>query len=183
MDSCRRNNVFLVGPMGVGKSTIGRHLAKLLKMDFVDSDHEIERRTGVTIAVIFEIEGEAGFRAREAAVLSDLTDNRGNLILATGGGAVLRPANREILCTRGLVVYLHAAIDILLKRTHRDHRRPLLQTADPRRIMQELLEHRDPLYREVADLVVETDQRSPTTVAREVAAKLKPLMTDANPQT
>jgi len=178
----KSGNIFLVGPMGVGKSTIGRHLAKLLKMDFVDCDREIERRTGVTIAVIFEIEGEAGFRAREATALAELTDNQSNLIVATGGGAVLRPANRDILRTRGLVVYLHADIEILLKRTRRARHRPLLQTADPRRIMQELLEQRDPLYREVADLVVETDQRSPTTVAREVAAKLKPLMTDANSQ-
>lgn len=177
----KSGNVFLVGPMGVGKSTIGRHLAKLLKLDFVDSDREIERRTGVGIPVIFEIEGEAGFREREAAALAELTADRTRLVLATGGGAVLRPANRALLRARGVVVYLHADIEILLARTRRDRRRPLLQNPDPRRIMQELLEQRDPLYREVADLVVETDQRSPTTVAREIAAKLKPMLTDANP--
>lgn len=172
----KSGNVFLVGPMGVGKSTIGRQLAKLLKMDFIDCDHEIERRTGVTIAVIFEIEGEAGFREREAMALAELTEGRQGLILATGGGAVLRPANREILRQRGVVVYLHADIEILMRRTQRDRRRPLLQTADPRTRMRELLEQRDPLYREVADLVVETDQRSPVKLAREVAAKLTPLL-------
>ncbi len=177
----KSGNVFLVGPMGVGKSTIGRHLAKLLKMDFADSDREIERRTGVGIPVIFEIEGEAGFREREAAALAELTENRTRLVLATGGGAVLRPANRALLRARGVIVYLHADIEILLARTRRDRRRPLLQNPDPRRIMQELLEQRDPLYRELADLVVETDQRGPTTVAREIAAKLKPMLTDANP--
>ncbi len=172
----KSGNVFLVGPMGVGKSTIGRQLAKLLKMDFIDCDHEIERRTGVTIAVIFEIEGEAGFREREAAALAELTGDRQGLILATGGGAVLRPANRDLLRSRGVVVYLHADIEILLRRTQHDRRRPLLQTADPRTRMRELLEQRDPLYREVADLVVETDQRSPAKLAREVADKLKPLL-------
>lgn len=179
----KSGNVILVGPMGVGKSTIGRHLAKLLKMDFVDCDHEIERRTGVTIAVIFEIEGEAGFRAREALALAELTDHRQGLILATGGGAVLRPANREILRSRGVVVYLHANIEILLRRTQRDRRRPLLQTADPRARMRELLEQRDPLYRDIADLVVETDQRSPAKLAREVVEKLKPLLSDENSET
>lgn len=151
------DNIFLVGPMGAGKTTIGRQLAKSLGLDFVDSDHEIENRTGVGIPLIFEVEGEAGFRRREREMIDELT-RRGNIVLATGGGAVLDAANRAHLSARGQVVYLHASLEHLLKRTAKDRNRPLLQTDNPRARLQQILEQRDPLYREIADLVVETDR-------------------------
>jgi shikimate kinase len=167
-------NVFLIGPMGAGKSTIGRCLAELLGKRFRDADQEIEARTGASIALIFEIEGEPGFRRRESAVLEELA--RGdNLVLAAGGGAVLAEENRRILRSRGTVVYLHAPLDTLLARTHRDRNRPLLQTADRRKTLEDILRVREPLYRATADLVVETDQRAPMTVAREIARKLAAL--------
>lgn len=151
------DNIFLVGPMGAGKTTIGRQLAKSLGLDFVDSDHEIENRTGVGIPLIFEVEGEEGFRRREREMIDELT-RRGNIVLATGGGAVLDAANRAHLSARGQVVYLHASLEHLLKRTAKDRNRPLLQTDNPRARLQQILEQRDPLYREIADLVVETDR-------------------------
>lgn len=157
------DNIFLIGPMGAGKTTIGRHLAKLLGLDFVDSDHEIENRTGASIPLIFEVEGEAGFRRREREMIDELTQ-RGNIVLATGGGAVLDPVNRAHLAARGQVVYLRASLEHLVKRTAKDRNRPLLQTDDPRarpeQIMAKILEERDPLYSEIADLVVETDRCS-----------------------
>lgn len=165
-------NIFLIGPMGAGKSTIGRHLAELLKMEFLDSDHEIERLTGVSVALIFEIEGEPGFRKREAAVIDDLT-RRQNIVLATGGGAVLLEANRQALRSRGAVVYLQANITTLTQRTRRDRQRPLLRTADPRKKFEELMKVRDPIYRREADLVIKTDHRAPLTVAREIVTRLR----------
>jgi len=153
------DNIFLIGPMGAGKTTIGRHLAKSLGLDFVDSDHEIESRTGASIPLIFEVEGEAGFRRREREMIDELTQRSG-IVLATGGGAVLDAANRAHLAARGQVVYLRASLEHLLKRTAKDHNRPLLQTDDPRARLQQILERRDPLYREIADLVVETDRCS-----------------------
>ncbi len=152
------SNIFLVGPMGAGKSTIGRRLAQLLGLEFVDSDKEIEERTGATIALIFELEGEAGFRAREQAVIAALTRRR-NIVLATGGGAVLDPDNRRCLSQRGVVIYLSASVDEQLDRTRQDDNRPLLQTADPRGRLATLLAARDPLYREIADFIVPTDGR------------------------
>ena len=149
-------SLFLTGPMGAGKSTIGRQLSKQLKMAFHDSDHEIEQRTGVDIPLIFELEGEAGFRRRETAVIDELT-RLPDIILATGGGAILDPVNRQNLGSRGRVIYLHASVDQQLKRTGKDRNRPLLQTADPRATLEELMAVRDPLYREIADLVVDTD--------------------------
>ena len=148
-------NVFLVGPMGAGKSAVGRHLARTLHLAFVDSDDEVESRTGVDIAFIFEKEGEEGFRKREAAAISDLT-KMDNVVLATGGGAVLDAENRSHLGGRGYVVYLYTTVDQQLRRTQKGRERPLLEQGDRREILEELLQQRDPLYREIADLVVDT---------------------------
>lgn len=167
-------NVFLVGPMGAGKSTIGRHLARVLGQRFVDADREIETRTGASISLIFDLEGEAGFRRRESAVIAELAASNG-LVVATGGGAVLDPANRSALRQRGTVVYLHAPLDVLVRRTRRDRDRPLLQTADPRASLERIVRDRDPLYRDVADLVIETDHRSVASVVSEVARRLSIL--------
>lgn len=145
--------------MGVGKTTIGRQLAKNIGCKFLDSDHEIERRTGADIPWIFDIEGEAGFRERECIVIDELTQRQG-LVLATGGGAVLSADNRRHLMSRGMVVYLRASIDHLLKRTAFDRNRPLLQTDNPRRRLEQLFAERDPLYQEIADVIVDTDNRS-----------------------
>lgn len=158
------DNLFLVGPMGAGKSTIGRLLAQTLDRPFFDSDKEIEARTGAGIPLIFEKEGESGFRLRERQIIEELT-GRDGIVLATGGGAVLAPDNREHLRTRGFVVYLETSVDEQLRRTARDSNRPLLQTADPRARLTELLHVRDPLYREIADLVVHTDGRQSRRVA------------------
>ena len=147
---------FLVGPMGAGKSTIGRQLARGLKLQFIDSDKEIETRTGVDIPLIFELEGEKGFRKRERAAIKELTARSG-IVLATGGGAVLDPDNRRFLVSRGTVIYLHASVEQQLKRTEHDRNRPLLQTADPGAKLAELMERRDPLYREIANWIIETD--------------------------
>lgn len=165
-------NVFLVGPMGAGKTTIGRQLADLLGRGFKDSDHEIVRRTGASIPLIFEIEGEEGFRKREQDVIDALTQEP-ELVLATGGGAVLREANRQFLRERGVVVYLYGSVEQLLRRTRRDRNRPLLQTEDPRAKLEELMAQRDPLYREVADFVVYTDDRSVRSVVKEIAHRLE----------
>ena len=166
-------NIFLVGLMGAGKSTIGRHLAKSLGLEFVDSDHEIERRTGASIPLIFDVEGEAGFRQREKKVIAELTQRDG-IVLATGGGVVLAPENRACLQERGKVIYLYATVEQLLARTAKDRNRPLLQTADPRARLQELLTGRDALYREVADVVVDTGGRTARSAEREILAKIRP---------
>ena len=147
---------FLIGPMGAGKSTIGRQLARALRLEFIDSDREIEDRTGVDIPLIFELEGETGFRKREQEVIADLTARR-RIVLATGGGAVLDPLNRQHLAARGTVIYLHTSVEQQLKRTAHDRNRPLLQTSDPGGKLRDLMETREPLYREIADWVVETD--------------------------
>ncbi len=161
-------NIFLVGPMGAGKTTIGRRLAELRGMEFVDSDHEIEQRTGVDIPFIFDKEGEAGFRRREQQVIEALSA-RQNIVLATGGGAILDPDNRRVLSARGIVVYLHAGLDQQLARTLRAANRPLLtQATDRRAVLEQLFRIRDPLYREIADLVVETDHRTARTVVRDI---------------
>lgn len=160
-------NIFLVGPMGVGKTTIGRHLATLLKRDFKDSDREIEERTGATIPLIFEVEGEVGFRKREGEVINELTQLH-NVILATGGGVVLSAENRLWLRERGTVIYLKASVDQLLKRTSRSKNRPLLQTNNPRAKIEQLLKERTPLYESVADLTVETGRRSVKSVLKEI---------------
>jgi shikimate kinase len=160
-------NVYLVGPMGVGKTTIGRQLARQLRKDFIDCDAEIEKRTGADIPLIFELEGEEGFRRREADMLEHLTARR-EVVLATGGGVVLDPENRSRLMTNGFVIYLCAPPDLLFERTSRDRNRPLLQTEDPRQRIEELLAERDPLYRQVADLVIETGRRGLRFVVRDI---------------
>jgi shikimate kinase len=162
-DSAIPGNIFLVGMMGAGKTSVGRVLAKRLNKIFYDSDHVIEERTGVKIPVIFEIEGEPGFRHRESAVLDELTA-LDDVVLATGGGAVLARENRDRLRTRGTVVYLRASVKDLLNRTRHDKNRPLLQTADPRARLNELYEMRDPLYREVAHVTIDTGSQSLTTL-------------------
>jgi shikimate kinase len=164
-------NLFLVGPMGAGKTTIGRQLARALGFEFVDSDHEIEARTGATIPLIFEIEGEVGFRARERAMIDELTQRQG-VVLATGGGAVLDAGNRAHLGARGFVVYLRTTVEQQLRRTRRDKNRPLLQTDDPHARLTELLAVRDPLYREIADLVVETDGRPVKSVVKRILGQV-----------
>ncbi|MDX1696905.1 MAG: shikimate kinase AroK [Thiohalobacterales bacterium] len=167
-------SLFLTGPMGAGKTSIGRQLSKRLKRPFHDSDHEIEHRTGVDIPLIFELEGEAGFRKREVAVIDDLTQLP-DIILATGGGAILDPGNRRHLAERGLVVYLHTSVDQQLKRTARDRNRPLLQTADPRARLEQLMAEREPLYREIADLVIDTDGKRVQEVVRQICDHLKSI--------
>ncbi len=169
-------NIFLIGPMGAGKTTIGRQLAKSLGLDFMDSDHEIESRTGASIPLIFEVEGETGFRRREHEIIDELTQ-RSRSVLATGGGAVLDPVNRAHLAARGQVVYLRASLEHLVKRTAKDRNRPLLQTADPRgrpeQILAKILEERDPLYSGIADLVVETDRCSVRATLNVIEAWLR----------
>jgi shikimate kinase len=164
-------NIFLVGLMGAGKTSVGRLLAKRLGKRFVDADHELEARTGVPISVIFEIEGEAGFREREAHVVDGVTGLE-DIVLATGGGAVLRPDNRRCLATRGFVIYLHAQPRDLWQRTRHDKGRPLLQTVDPLARLQELYAARDPLYREAADLVVDTGRQSVATLVAQLLVRL-----------
>ncbi|MEL7536841.1 MAG: shikimate kinase AroK [Pseudomonadota bacterium] len=167
-------NVYLIGPMGAGKSAVGKQLARLLKLEFIDSDSEIERRTGVDIPFIFEKEGEAGFRKRESAVIADLTE-RNNLVLATGGGVIGDPENRRRLGSRGQVVYLTASIEQQLTRTSRGRERPLLKDGEPRDVLTRLMEVREPLYTELADMVVETDKRRVNDVADEIVARLEAL--------
>jgi shikimate kinase len=167
-----KESIFLVGPMGVGKSTVGRFLSEKLHYDFVDSDHEIEAKTGATIPMIFDIEGEEGFRAREANVIDELTQ-RTETVLATGGGAVLDPENRRHLRSRGFVVYLKSSLDALVQRTKHDRNRPLLQTDNPEQVLMDLMEKRDPLYMEVADLVIETEQIPVHRVVKQIVEKLE----------
>ncbi len=157
--------VFLVGPMGAGKSTIGKYLADHLKLRFVDTDTEIEARTGADIPWIFDVEGEAGFRERETQVVEELT-TWDNIVLATGGGVVLAPQNRRALSSRGFVVYLYASVEEQVRRTRRDRKRPLLRGVDPEKTLRQLMEIRDPLYREIADHVIDTDGHSPRAVAQ-----------------
>jgi len=161
------NRIFLIGPMGAGKTTVGKALASQLGMVFADSDQEIQDRTGVDIPTIFEYEGEEGFRDREEQAIDDLTqvDQR---VLATGGGAVLRPRNRQHLSARGIVVFLECSPEQQFERTYRDRKRPLIQTDDPLTRLRELMAERDPLYRETADYVVSTEGRSATAVAKDI---------------
>lgn len=166
-----KRNIFLVGPMGAGKSTIGRHLADELHLEFYDSDQEIERRTGADIAWIFDLEGEEGFRVREEGVIGDLTEKQG-IVLATGGGSVVSKGVRNRLAARGIVVYLQTTIDKQVARTQRDKRRPLLQNENPEAVLRELAESRNPLYEEVADYIVDTDEQSARAVANQIIEKI-----------
>lgn len=165
-------NIFLVGLMGAGKTTVGRLLSKRLGKTFYDTDHEIESRTGVNIPVIFELEGESGFRKRETAAIADLVHQR-DIVLATGGGAVLAKENREHLSQNGLVVYLRANVDELWHRTRNDKSRPLLQTDDPQARLQQLYTERDPLYREIADIIIDTGDQPVTVIVHELEESLK----------
>jgi shikimate kinase len=173
-------NIFLVGMMGAGKTSVGRVLARKLGKSFRDSDHVIEERTGVKIPVIFEIEGEAGFRSRECAVIDELTALP-EIVLATGGGAILAEANREKLRSRGMVVYLRANVKDLLHRTRHDRNRPLLQTADPRARLAELYEVRDPLYRAAAHLTVDTGSQSLVSLVQRLHRQLLELQASGAP--
>lgn len=158
--------------MGAGKSTIGRQIARQLHLEFFDSDSEIERRTGAEISWVFELEGEEGFRAREEKVIEELTENTG-IVLATGGGSILSKESRNRLSARGIVVYLQTTIDKQLARTQRDKRRPLISEAEnPREVLEQLAEERNPLYEEIADITVRTDEQSAKFVIDQIIAKV-----------
>ncbi|WP_374335085.1 shikimate kinase [Leeia sp.] len=167
-------NFFLVGLMGAGKTTVGRALSRRFNKAFFDSDHEVEARTGVRIATIFDIEGEAGFREREREMIAELCQ-RQNVVLATGGGAVLDPRNREQLAHHGLVIYLRATPEELYHRTKLDRNRPLLQTADPLARLQTLYTQRDPLYREVADVIFDTSRQTVQSLLTQLEPQLQKL--------
>ncbi|MCG7897227.1 MAG: shikimate kinase AroK [Candidatus Thiodiazotropha lotti] len=167
-------NLFLIGPMGAGKTTVGRQLAEQFRKEFIDSDLEIQRRTGVDIPTIFEFEGEQGFRQREQEVIDELTQ-RDEVVLATGGGAVINEQNRKALSSRGLVIYLHCTVDQQYERTHRDKNRPLLQTDDPMAKLKSLMAERDPLYRQTADLLISTEGRNTQAVVQDIRKQINSL--------
>lgn len=174
-NTASQDNIFLVGLMGAGKTSVGRMLARRLDMKFFDADAEIERITGVKIPVIFEIEGESGFRSREEKMIEQLTALNG-IVLATGGGAVISEANRHFLKSRGRVIYLRATPEDLWRRTRRDRNRPLLQTADPLGKLRSLHEQRDPLYQEAAHLIVDTGSQS----VAHLTSRIQQLLTNAD---
>lgn len=161
-------NIFLVGPMGAGKSTIGRQLAQQLKMDFLDSDAVIEERAGADISWIFDLEGEEGFRKREEKIINELTQMQG-IVLSTGGGAIMSKENRNYLSARGIVIYLQTTVDKQYQRTQRDKNRPLLQGAeDPRQVLEDLAKIRNPLYEEVADITLPTDEQNAKVMVNQI---------------
>lgn len=164
-----KRNIFLIGPMGAGKSTIGRHLANLLKMDFFDSDQEIERRTGADINWVFDVEGEEGFRKREKKIINEITQKQG-IILATGGGSIQSRETRKFLSSRGIVVYLKTTIEKQLSRTKRDKKRPLLKNKNQlaKEILEKLAKKRNHLYNEIADIIIKTDEQSAKIVANQL---------------
>ncbi len=164
-------NIFLIGPMGSGKSTIGRHLARELQMDFYDSDKEIEDRTGVTIGWIFDVEGEAGFRNREAKIIEELTNLQG-VIVATGGGAVIAPENRNVLAARGIVVYLKVSLKEQISRTEKSQNRPLLEKQNIKESLETLNADREEYYSEIADFIFDTDERSAQSVVKEIITQI-----------
>ncbi|MCL6414950.1 shikimate kinase AroK [Aestuariirhabdus sp. Z084] len=166
--------IFLVGPMGAGKSTIGRLLSKELDIPFKDSDHEIEERSGADIPWIFDVEGEAGFRKRESTVLQNLV-GAGAMVLSTGGGAILLEENRRLMMTSGTVVYLQTTVEQQLSRTARDRKRPLLQTDNPEKTLNDLMTIREPLYQQVADITVSTENSNPRMVVQAIAEQLRVL--------
>jgi shikimate kinase len=186
-DSARREpalrgtNIFLVGLMGAGKTSVGKLLARRLGKTFFDCDQEIERATGVRVPIIFEIEGEAGFRERECKMLAELSQ-RSDIVLATGGGAVLSETNREVLAQHGTVVYLRASVHDLWQRTRHDRMRPLLQTANPLGTLGELFNVRDPLYREIAHLIIDTGNQSVSALAHRLEQRLVQLLVPPEPQ-
>lgn len=170
-----KKNIFLIGPMGAGKSTIGRQLSQQLNMEFFDSDQEIEKRTGADISWVFDLEGENGFRLRESKILDELTAKKG-IILATGGGSVILKENRNFLSARGIVIYLETTIEKQLDRTKRDTKRPLLQVSPSNRIILEnLANKRNPLYESIADIKVQTDEKTARSVAFYIIRVLKEM--------
>ena len=163
-----KRNIFLIGPMGAGKSTIGRQLAQQLNMEFVDSDQEIEQRAGADISWILDVEGESGFRKREERIINELTQRQG-IVLSTGGGAILSKDTRNYLSARGIVIYLQTTVDKQYERTQRDKKRPLLQDVeDPRQVLEDLAKIRNPLYEEIADIVLPTDEQSAKVMANQI---------------
>ncbi|QFY42472.1 shikimate kinase AroK [Candidatus Methylospira mobilis] len=173
-------NIFLVGPMGAGKTTIGRQLAKSLGIAFFDSDKEIERKTGVSIPMIFDYEGEPGFRKRESEVLDEIT-LQSPIILATGGGAIIQQANQACLRERGFVVYLQCNVDTQLSRTRKDSNRPLLKTENPRARLEELYRYRDPIYRDLADFTVDTGRYSSRAAIHRILAAFNQFSPEPRP--
>jgi shikimate kinase len=167
-----KRNIFLIGPMGSGKTAVGRHLARLLRFSFHDSDADVEAKTGVDIQFIFEKEGEAGFRVREKESIERLT-NLDSIVLATGGGAVIEADNRRVLAERGVVVYLETSVDQQLERTRHGRHRPLLNDTDPEDKLKELMLRRAVLYAEIADITVSTDGRRVQLVAEEIHQELR----------
>jgi shikimate kinase len=165
-------NIFIVGPMGSGKTTVGKMVANELFLDFHDTDSTIEEKTGVTIDWIFDIEGEKGFRKRETLVLKDLA-SLNSIVLATGGGIVIEDENRELLASRGTVFYLHTPLNIQIERTSRDKDRPLLKGNDPSKVLTDLQESRQSLYEEVADHIINTENKSGSEVANEIVKLVK----------
>jgi len=163
----KSTNIFLIGPMGAGKTTVGRQLAQKLALTFIDSDHEIENHTGVDIPLIFEKEGEEGFRKREMEIIDELTQQR-NIVLATGGGAVIKEENRKHLINRGLVIYLQADIKHLIRRTRKDRNRPLLQGPNPEKKLREIMQEREPLYRQTADYTINTGKHSVQAIINQI---------------
>lgn len=177
-NSVEKTNIYLVGPMGSGKTTIGQRLARKLGLAFYDSDQEIEARTGASVNLIFDIEGEAGFRERERQVLAELTAQRG-VLLATGGGTVVSRENRELLGRTGIVVYLRTSVRQQLERLQRDHSRPLLQTRNKEHKLKELAEQRDPLYEELADLVFPSRSRNIDSAVDQILEAIRTFRTQA----
>ena len=173
----RTKNIFLIGPVGAGKSTIGKQLAKELKLEFIDSDTVIEEKCGVDISWIFDLEGEEGFRRRESDVIADILSEKQNIVLATGGGAILNSETRTLLSSRGKVVYLQATIEQQLERTSKDRKRPLLQVDDKKTVLEELMDYREPLYRSIADVVVETNNAT----VKNIVNKISKFLVDESP--
>ena len=171
-----KRNIFLVGPMGAGKSTIGRQLAQQLNMDFVDSDAVIEERAGADISWIFDLEGEEGFRKREERIINELTQLQG-VVLSTGGGAVMSKENRNYLSARGIVIYLETSVDKQYQRTQRDKKRPLLQGTDnPRQVLEDLAKVRNPLYEEIADITLPTDEQNAKVTVNQIVDLIDTLI-------
>ncbi|QNS01713.1 MAG: shikimate kinase AroK [Buchnera aphidicola (Pentalonia nigronervosa)] len=171
-----KRNIFLIGPMGAGKSTIGRQLSQQLNMEFFDSDREIEKRTGADISWVFDIEGESGFREREKDIINELTQRQG-IVLSTGGGSVMFKNTRNFLSARGIVIYLETTIEQQIVRTKRDKKRPMLTSASAsnRIILEKLALERDPLYQEIADITVRTDEQSAKSVTCNIIRLLKKI--------
>ena len=167
MKNPKHGNIFLIGPMGAGKSSVGKYLAEQLNMDFYDTDEEIEKRTGVDIGWIFDIEGEEGFRKRETEVISEISKLQ-NVVLATGGGSVLEGINRELLKNRGAVVYLHVSLEFQHTRTINESRRPLLRVKNREEVLEKFQEERTPIYESMADVTIATDKRSIRAVTDDI---------------